>query len=312
MQRAQHQSSGADGGERRQQRTAPQQGQSGTEVAPTKADDAAPLSWRQTAYLVNAYSRAHQVGAVEAAGHLDDICSERYGHPLAECTAGEGRALALDLRPTPAPSAQGQKAAPPPADAPAKAHRKITAKEATGLMGAYATAFNVSPGVARRLLNTFCQSQLGLDLGDCTTDQLATLTNLVTEKADAIMPEAIEVPDTAITPASAVPAYLADSTNWRSTIATLTANKLSADPEATAREWLDAEMTGEQVKAALQELHEAKWRKAYYAGIRELGITDVAAKALLKVDTIKGLYGNNVNTVLQTLKELAKQAQPAG
>jgi hypothetical protein len=313
MQRAQQHPGAADGGERRQQRPAAPLEQSGAGSKPTKAEDTALLSERQAAFLLNAYERAHGVDGAEAAAHLDDICSERYGHPLAECTVKEGRDLSFDLREreTEGPKAKKGEAAAP-AGTTAKAARKITAQEATGLMGAYASAFNVSPGVARRLLNTFCQGQLGHELGDCTTDQLATLTNLVAERQDAIMPEAIEVASEPDAPAAAGPAYLADSTNWRSTIATLTANKLTADPEATAREWLDEGMTGEQVKAAIKELHEARWRKAYYAGIRELGITDVAAKELLQVDTTKGLYDNNVNNVLQTLRELTKQEPPAG
>ena len=71
--------------------------------APDSAGNAArqdpmTISPRQMSYLIHAYEKLYQVDTEVARQQLNEDCQAQYGHPLAELTVVEGRALALSLR----------------------------------------------------------------------------------------------------------------------------------------------------------------------------------------------------------------------
>lgn len=99
--------------------------------------------------------------------------------------------------------------------------------------------------------------------------------------------------------------YLKDSDIRRRTIATLEANKLVQDALATVSKWTEEGYTEQRTKAALTQLFHSRWRRRFFAAIKELGLTEEQAKATLEIDSLTEVYDEPVETVLATLKELS-------
>jgi len=191
----------------------------------------------------------------------------------------------------------------------------ISAKQIEYLRATYARAYGIA-GRAESFagLETLSGDRFGTGVTNLTVAQGRTLSDelrVAIAEAAASTRQATPAPTTTPSPAPATAAsgggYLADNEARNRVRTYLESNRLCKDPESKIAEWFAAGLDREGVDEAIEALHEEKWRRRYYAGLHDLGLSADTAKELLQISTINDLYSTNVESVLSTLAEMVRK-----
>jgi hypothetical protein len=220
---------------------------------------------------------------------------------------GSGLASAEDVqRAVEQEADQGQRSS---RQRPADQAVTVSPQQVAYLVKTYAARYQLEPEAARQQLNEDCNDRYGHGLASLTVEEGRTLSL-------ELRPQQSEGTQTApAQPATAAPVqgtgYLIDKTNFNAVVGQLNRERLSSDPVGKVGEWREVGFGPAEVEMAIAELRAEKWRRRFHGRLHDLGIDHERAKALLQVESLSLLYGNDVEQVLHTLEDLLKMQQTA-